>query len=119
MSGFPLSNSVRAGDWLVISGQLGFDGDNLADGIEEQARCAFENLRAVVEAHDLLMSDVVKTTVFLTSMANYESVNSEYARAFHDPYPARSAIAVRELPCGGLVEIEAWAYLGDEELVHG
>ena len=106
----PYTPIVRAGDWLVVSGQLGLADGKLVDGgTAAQARQALANLAAVLDGEGASLSDVVKTTVFLRHMDDYDAMNEVYAVAFGDHRPARSAIAVAGLPRGGLVEIEAWA----------
>jgi 2-iminobutanoate/2-iminopropanoate deaminase len=102
---------VRAGDWLVCSGQLGvLDGALVDDGVLAQARQAIANLRSLLEGEGASLASVVKTTVFLTHISDFALVNEVYAECFGDHRPARSAFAVSALPLGGLVEIEAWAY---------
>ena len=88
---------------LYCSGQLGID----PDGIEEQATQAFKNLRAVITEAGLTMADIVKVTIFLTDMANFDAVNKAMKTFVPAPFPARSCFAVAALPKGGLVEIEA------------
>ena len=94
---------------LYCSGQLGIDPatGKLADGIEEQATQAFKNLRAVITEAGLTMADIVKVTIFLTDMANFDAVNKAMKTFVPAPVPARSCFAVAALPKGGLVEIEA------------
>ena len=89
--------------------QLGIDPatGKLADGIEEQATQAFKNLRAVITEAGLTMADIVKVTIFLTDMANFDAVNKAMKTFVPAPFPARSCFAVAALPKGGLVEIEA------------
>jgi len=103
---------VRAGDLLVVSGQLGVrDGELVPGGVEAEARQALANLRALLESEGATMDDVVKTTVFLRHMRDFVLMNEIYAEAFGEHRPARSAFAVAELPLLGLIEIEAWAHL--------
>ncbi len=108
----PYSPLVRAGDWLVCSGQIGLRDGELLDGVGEQARQALANLRALLENQRASLSDVVKTTVFLVALADLSVVNDAYAEAFGSHRPARSAVGVSALPLGAGVEIEAWAHLG-------
>jgi 2-iminobutanoate/2-iminopropanoate deaminase len=106
----PYAPIVRAGDWLVCSGQLGVSGGSLVDGgVQAQARQAIANLATLLEGEDASLADVVKTTVFMTHISDFALINEVYAEGFGDHRPARSAIAVAGLPLGGLVEIEAWA----------
>lgn len=107
----PYSHAVRAGELLFASGQLGLDPvtGELADGVEAQARVALSNLKAVLAAAGMDLSDVVKTTVFLVDMNDFAAINAIYADAFGDSKPARSCVAVSTLPKNGLFEIEAIA----------
>jgi 2-iminobutanoate/2-iminopropanoate deaminase len=109
----PYSPIVRAGDWLIVSGQLGIvDGALVSGGVQQEFRQAVANMAALLEGEGSSIADVRKTTVFLRHMRDYGLVNEVYAEVFTTPYPARSAVAVVELPFVGLVEIEAWAYVG-------
>ncbi|HIG75562.1 MAG TPA: hypothetical protein EYQ24_13590 [Bacteroidetes bacterium] len=108
----PYSHAVRAGGFLFCSGQVGLDpeaGALVPGGVEAQARQVFENIRAVLAAADLTLADVAKATVFLTTMEDFTAVNAIYAEAFGEHRPARSTIAVAELPLGAKVEIEVVA----------
>jgi 2-iminobutanoate/2-iminopropanoate deaminase len=110
----PYTPIVRAGEWLVVSGQLGLDDGRLADGgTAGQLRQALVNLAALLEGEGASLADVVKTTVFLRHMDDYDAMNEVYVAAFGDHRPARSAVAVAGLPRGALVEIEAWARVAD------
>jgi 2-iminobutanoate/2-iminopropanoate deaminase len=110
----PYTPVVRAGDWLVVSGQVGIvDGKLVPGGTEGELRQAFANLTALLEGEGASLGDVVKTTVFLRHLASdYGRMNEVYMELFGDHRPARSAIGVAELPLGALVELEAWAHLG-------
>ena len=108
----PYTPVVRAGDWLVVSGQVGIAEGKLADGFDAQCVQALANLRAQLASVGASLEDVVKTTVFLRHMADYGRMNELYCEAFGDHRPARSAVGVAELPLGALVEVEAWAHLG-------
>lgn len=108
----PYSPIVRAGDWLVVSGQLGIKDGQLADGIVAQTEQAMANLRGLLESEGASLENVVKTTVFLSDIENWPIMNDPYVAAFGEHRPARSAFAVAGLPLGALVEIEAWAYVG-------
>jgi 2-iminobutanoate/2-iminopropanoate deaminase len=108
----PYTPAVRAGDFLVVSGQTGVAAGRLVDGgLEAQCRQVFVNLRNVLDANRASLADVVKTTVFLTDMADFGAMNAIYADELGDNRPARSTVAVAALPGGAVVEIEAWAYL--------
>jgi 2-iminobutanoate/2-iminopropanoate deaminase len=107
----PYTPIVRAGDWLVVSGQIGIAGGELVSGgTRGQLRQALVNLAGLLEGEGATLADVVKTTVFLRHLNDYASMNETYIAAFGDHRPARSAIGVSELPLGALIEIEAWAY---------
>ena len=106
----PYTPIVRAGDWLVVSGQLGLrDGELVNGGVPEQLGQALDNLAALLAGEGASLADVVKTTVFLRHMDDYDRMNQTYVAAFGDHRPARSAVAVAGLPRGALVEVEAWA----------
>jgi 2-iminobutanoate/2-iminopropanoate deaminase len=109
----PYSPAVAANRTLYCSGQLGLDptSGELEQGVDAQAERAITNLMAILAAAKLDLSDVVKTTIFLTNMADFAVVNAVYASHFEAPYPARSTVQVAALPKGGLVEIEAIAVL--------
>ncbi len=108
----PYTPIVRAGDWLVVSGQIGIKDGALPEGIVEQTAQAMANLSALLEGEGASLADVVKTTVFLSSIDDWPVMNEPYLAALGDHRPARSAFAVGALPLGALVEIEAWAYVG-------
>lgn len=108
----PYTPLVRAGDWLVVSGQIGIREGSLVDGgITAQLKQAVANLAALLEAEGAQLADVVKTTVFLRHISDYTTMNGAYVEAFGDHRPARSAVAVAALPLDALVEIDAWAYV--------
>jgi 2-iminobutanoate/2-iminopropanoate deaminase len=109
----PYTPIVRAGDWLVVSGQVGLADGKLVDGgVEAQLQQALANLAVLLEGEGASLNDVAKTTVFLTDMGDYASMNEVYIAAFGDHRPARSAVAVAALPVGAVVEVEAWAFVG-------
>jgi 2-iminobutanoate/2-iminopropanoate deaminase len=111
----PYTPVVRAGDWLVVSGQVGIaDGKLVNGGVREQLAQAMANLRGLLEGAGSSLDAVVKTTVFLKHMTDYAAMNETYIGAFGDHRPARSAVAVADLPLGALVEVEAWAFVGQE-----
>ncbi len=110
----PYSPAVRAGDWLVLAGQVGLDpatGAIVSGGVDAQARQVLANIAAVLRDCGAGLTDVAKTTVFVTDIAQFATVNGVYAEAFGDHRPARSTVQVAALPGGADVEIEAWAYL--------
>lgn len=110
----PYSQAIKAGNFLFVSGQLGLDpvsGEFKALDAAGQARQALANLKAVLEAAGASPADVVKTTVFLVDLSDFGPVNEVYAEMFGSASPARSCFAVKGLPKGGLVEIEAIATL--------
>lgn len=107
----PYSQGVLS-ELLFVSGQLPIDpatGVFPEGGIEEQTRQSLTNIKAILEAAGLGMDNVVKTTVFLADMDDFAAMNGVYAEFFSAPYPARSAVAVRAIPKGALVEIECIA----------
>ncbi|MGQ0745002.1 MAG: RidA family protein [Acidimicrobiales bacterium] len=101
---------VRAGDWLVVSGQLGLADGRLVDGLDAQTRQALTNLAAVLASEGAGLGQVVKASVFLRHIEDFAAMNRVYAEVFGSHRPARSAVAVAGLPLGALVEIEAWAH---------
>ena len=106
----PYSPIVRAGEWLVCSGQVGLhDGALVEGGVSAEARQALANLATLLEGEGSSLGAVVKTTVFLTAATDFAAVNEVYAEAFGDHRPARSTVVVAALPLGAAVEIEAWA----------
>ena len=108
----PYSQAIRVGNLVYTSGQIPIDpatGVFVEGGIKEQTRQSLLNLKAILEEAGLTMSDVVKTTVFMADMNDFAAMNAVYAEFFAEPYPARSAVAVKTLPKGALVEIEAVA----------
>lgn len=114
----PYSPVVRAGDWLVCSGQVGLrDGALVHGGVAEQTAQALFNLGAVLEGEGASLADVVKTTVFLIDMNDFAVMNEAYAAGFAGHRPARSTVAVAALPLGAAVEIEAWAHAGVSQML--
>jgi 2-iminobutanoate/2-iminopropanoate deaminase len=109
----PYNQAVRAGNFVFASGQLGLDPATgaLVEGVEAQTRQALANLQAVLQAAGATFADVVKTTIFLTDMQDFQAVNTIYAASFAADPPARSTIQVAALPRGGAVEIEMIVYL--------
>jgi 2-iminobutanoate/2-iminopropanoate deaminase len=111
----PYSPAVRAGDWLVLAGQVGLDpatGRIVDGGAGAQARQVLANIAAVLGDCGASLTDVAKTTIFVTDIGSFAEVNSVYAEAFVDHRPARSTVEVGALPGGAAVEIETWAWLG-------
>ena len=105
----PYSHAVWTGNLLYCSGQTPIDpstGKLVAGGISEQTQQAFNNLQTVLADAGLTMDNVVKVNVYLTSMANFAGMNQIYQERFSAPYPARTTVAVAELPLNALVEIE-------------
>jgi 2-iminobutanoate/2-iminopropanoate deaminase len=107
----PYTPIVRAGEWLVVSGQLGLkDGSLVHGGVAGELRQAVANLEALLASEGASLADVVKTTIFLRHLGSeYEPMNEVYMSCFGDHRPARSAVGISDLPRGALVEIEAWA----------
>lgn len=102
------SQAVRVGDTVYLSGQIGLDPQSmqLVEGIEAQIVRVFENLKAVAEAAGGTLNDIVKVNIYLTDLTHFAKVNEIMARYFSQPYPARAAVGVKELPRGALVEAE-------------
>ena len=108
------SQAVRVGETVYMSGQIGLDPASMqmVDGIDAQIVRVFENLKAVAEAAGGSLADVVKLNVFLVDLANFAKVNETMARYFSEPFPARAAVGVKELPRGALIEADAVMVLG-------
>ena len=108
----PYSQAIVAGEMVFCSGQIPIDpatGAFVEGGIQEQTRQVLRNASEVLQAAGTDLAHVVKTTVFLSDMRNFAAMNEVYAQFFSAPFPARSAVAVKELPKGALVEIEVLA----------
>lgn len=108
----PYSQAIKAGEFLYVSGQIPVDPStgNVPAAITDQARQSLENLKAIVMAAGYTLADVVKTTVFAADIANFAEINGVYAEYFSNEAPARSFVAVKDLPKGVGLEIEAVAW---------
>ena len=107
----PYTPVVRAGDWVIVSGQLGVaEGKIVAGGVAKQTAQAVVNLKAQLKSAGCTIHDVKKTLCFLTDMDTFATFNAAYVAGFDGSRPARSTIGVASLPFGGAVEIEAWAF---------
>lgn len=110
----PYSQAVKAGNTVYLSGQIGMNpatGELVSADVKEQTAQALKNMKAVLAAAGATVDNVVKTTVFLTDMADFQAVNAVYAETFASDAPARSCVAVAALPKGARVEVEAIAFL--------
>jgi len=111
----PYRPLVRAGPWLVCSGQLGIGPDEppalVPGGTVDQLVQALHNADRLLQTEGAGLSHVVKTTIYLLDMADYGAVNEAYAASFDGAYPARTVVAVAGLPMAARVEVECWAYL--------
>ena len=108
----PYSQAIQVGNLVFTSGQIPINpatGSFVEGGIKEQTRQSLTNIKAILEEAGLTMAHVVKTTVFMADMNDFADMNAVYAEFFAEPYPARSAVAVKTLPKGALVEIEVVA----------
>lgn len=108
----PYSQAVEANGFVFASGQLGINpatGEFVEGDVQAQTRQALTNARAIMNEAGLDLNNVIKTTVFLSDMANFAAMNEIYAEFFSEPYPARSAVAVKTLPKNALVEVECIA----------
>lgn len=108
----PYSQAIEVNGMVFASGQIPLDpatGNVVEGGIKEQTRQALTNAKAIMEGAGLTLANVVKTTVFMADMNDFAAMNEVYATFFSAPYPARSAVAVKALPKGALVEIECIA----------
>jgi 2-iminobutanoate/2-iminopropanoate deaminase len=108
----PYSQAIDVGDTVYLSGQIGLDpkkGSLVQGGIEHETRQVLDNIREVLRAADLGYGDVVKTTIFLINLADFEIVNGIYGEHFTESFPARSTVQVAALPRGARIEIEVIA----------
>jgi reactive intermediate/imine deaminase len=103
------SQAVKVGNTVYLSGQIGFEPSTmiLAEGIENQTRLVFKNLSAVANASGGSLDNIVKLNIYLTDMNNFPIINQIMAEFFKEPYPARAAVGVKELPKGAIVEADA------------
>ena len=110
----PYSQALRVGNMMFVSGQIPVDPETglMAQDIEVQARQSLTNLKNILAAEGLSMSNVIKTTVFLADLADFSKVNAVYESFFEAPYPARSCVQVAAIPKGAGVEIECIAICG-------
>ncbi len=110
----PYSQAIKVGNMLYCSGQIPVDPatGTVPEGIKAQTAQSLANVKAILAASGASIENVVKTTVFLADMSLFADMNEVYAQNFTEPFPARSAVAVRELPKQVLVEIEVIAILG-------
>ena len=110
----PYNHGVRSGDLLFCAGQLGLEpatGNLVAGDIKAQTQRALENVKAILEDQQLTFANVVKSTVFLTNLADFAAMNEEYGKYFTSDFPARSTVQAAKLPAGALVEIDAIAHM--------
>lgn len=108
----PYSQAIEVNGFVYASGQIPIDpatGQFVEGGIKEQTRQSLTNAQNILKEAGTDLSHVIKTTVFLSDIANFGPMNEVYAEFFTEPYPARSAVAVKDLPKGALVEIEVLA----------
>ena len=108
----PYSQAIKAGKTIYVSGQLGINpktGDFDADDIIVQTKQAIDNIESILKKAKYSLNDVVKTTVLLKDIKEFNNMNDEYTKHFKEPFPARAAFQVAALPKGGRVEIEAIA----------
>jgi reactive intermediate/imine deaminase len=107
------SQAVRSGNTLYMSGQIGLDPKTMqmVEGIDEQIVRVFDNLKAVAEAAGTSLNNALKFNIYLVDLANFAKVNEVMARYVAEPYPARAAVGVKELPKGALVEADAILFI--------
>ncbi len=108
------SQAVQVGDTVYLSGQIGLDPATMTmvEGIDAQIVRVFENLKAVANAAGMTLDAAVKVNIYLTDLGNFAKVNETMAKYFNQPYPARAAVGVKELPRGALVEADAVLVIG-------
>lgn len=109
----PYSHAVVAGNMMFLSGQIAINPETgeMPAGIQAQTKQAIDNIKSILAAKGATLDNVVKTTVYLAEMSLFGEMNEVYASEFSEPFPARSAIAIKELPKQALVEIEVIAML--------
>lgn len=110
--GAPYSQAIEANGLVFVAGQLGLRPDHaemVGEGIAEQTEQIFDNLQAILEEAGTSLDRVVKTTVFLVDLGDFQGMNEVYARRIGEPFPARSTVGISQLPSGARVEIEAIA----------
>ena len=111
----PYSQAIEVNGFIFASGQIPIDsstGNFVEGGIKEQTKQAITNAENILKEAGTDLAHVVKTTVYLANMADFAAMNEVYATFFQQPFPARSAVAVKDLPKGALVEVEVLAYKG-------
>ena len=114
----PYSQAIEVNGFIFASGQIPINpstGNFVEGGIKEQTKQAITNAKNILKEAGTDLAHVVKTTVYLANMADFAAMNEIYATFFQQPFPARSAVAVKDLPKGALVEVEVLAYKGLEE----
>ncbi len=112
----PYSPAVRAGDFVVLAGQVGVgpDGTLVEGGVEAETRQVLANIEAVFADCGVTWADVARTGIFLTDLGNFAAVNALYEEALGSHRPARTTVGVSALPAGAGIEIECWVYLPPE-----
>ena len=111
----PYSQAIEVNGFIFASGQIPIDpstGNFVEGGIKEQTKQAITNAKNILKEAGTDLAHVIKTTVYLANMADFAAMNEVYATFFQQPFPARSAVAVKDLPKGALVEVEVLAYKG-------
>lgn len=108
----PYSQAIEFDKFIFLSGQIGIDPEKgeLKEGIEEQTKQVLENIKNILESKGLSMDNILKTTIFLKNIEDFQKVNEIYSNYFKEPYPARTTISVKELPKNALIEIEVIAH---------
>ena len=108
----PYSQAVRVGGWIFCSGQIGLDpadGSLVAGGVTAEVERIFDNVEAILAAAGSSLRDIVRTTLYLTDLADFAAANAVYASRLREPFPARATIQVSALPKGAKAEIEVTA----------
>ena len=110
------SQAILANDFLYISGQIPLDPEKmeLVEGIDNQIRMVFKNIKEILKEANMNYSNIIKLTVLLDNLDNFEKVNETMGQLFDEPYPARAAYEVAKLPKNSSIEIETIAYQGSE-----
>lgn len=111
----PYSQAIKAGGFIYVSGQIPLvpqTGTLVSDDVADQTAQSIRNIETILKAAGASLKDVIKTTVFITNMADFGKINTEYAKYFTEKAPARACVEVSKLPKGAQLEIEAVAYIG-------
>ncbi len=107
----PYSQAIKVDNLIFLSGQIGIDSSgNLKNSLEEQVHQIFSNIKAILSKANLTLDAIIKTTIYITNINDFNLINEIYQSYFHAPYPARTTVEVSKLPKSALVEIDVIAF---------